>query len=627
MINILPKKISDKIAAGEIIERPVSIIKELVENSIDAGASQITVEIKKGGKAYIRVTDDGSGIAPDEVETAFLRHATSKITKAEELNSIHSLGFRGEALASIAAVTRTSLITKVRSEQNGRRIVIHGGDVIENKPVGCPDGTTIVVTDLFYNVPARREFLKGDGAESAQITELVTELALCYTSVRFQLTNNGNIIFTTSGSGDNKATIKSLYRGHEYQNLIEVKPPGADGISLRGYISKPSITFNSRKAQIFFVNGRIVESKLLERGVSDGYRERMFSGRFPLAFLFIELDPVAVEVNIHPSKRQIRFHDDAKIREFIAESIRIALMSDVAVVSAFDNYKKFKKKFHEKSEEKSVENKGQVDLKHILSTKRVAEENVGYICPYSDGEESNPEHDDTRINGQSASKECEPIVNEYNFGNEAAKADIILSPDEPKLKPFDFSALNVTGIIFDTYISAVDGGGFYLIDQHAAQERIFYEKLVGEYMSDEKPSQVLLSPLTVNVTLAESEHDEMWLDLLRRMGYDIENFGPGVYIIRQIPYFMEISEAENFIKSFVAQLEDDSDLRNRVIVDKLITKSCKQSIKANDRISLEEAEALITDLTSCNNPFSCPHGRPTFIRFSKYDIEHMFKRA
>ena len=596
MIRLLDKSVSDKIAAGEVIERPISIVKELVENALDAGADSVVVEIKNGGKSYIRVTDNGCGIPSEEAETAFLRHATSKISTAADLDAIDTLGFRGEALASIAAVTRTEVITKTKGSKTGTRLILHGGRVITKEKTGCPDGTTIIVTDLFYNTPARLKFMKTDSAESGLIIDFMSQMALAYKDVKFRLINNGRILFSTQGDGNRLNTILRVYHDVDSRNMVPVCH-SEDGISVDGYISTPAFSKTTRGSQIYFVNGRVVSSKVIEKGVSEGYRERLFEGRYPVVYLFLHVDPHTIDVNIHPNKREVRFNEESMITDFIARAIRDALSSEDAVVDAGNIFKgrensisssKVYERVFEPLREKTEEK--QVDIKQILSTIE------------------NPYKAKTESESESESESKIPIY-------------------APKFKPFDFSQLKVTGVIFDTYITAVDESNFYLIDQHAAQERIFYEKLVGEYESAEKVRQPLLVPLVINVSLSVSENSFHWLDALSRMGFTVNEFGPGTFRITEIPMFMELSEAEDFINQFIENINERTDLSNSVVIDKLIMMSCKAAVKANDKLSDGEVKALINDLSSCINPFSCPHGRPTFIRLTHYEIEKMFKRV
>ncbi|MCI7619353.1 MAG: DNA mismatch repair endonuclease MutL [Firmicutes bacterium] len=605
MIKVLDKNVADKIAAGEVIERPISIVKELVENALDAGADNLVVEIKNGGKTYIRVTDNGCGIPCEEVETAFLRHATSKIETASDLDAIDTLGFRGEALASIAAVTRTELVTKTADRKTGTRLVLHGGAVILKEQTGCPDGTTIVITDLFYNTPARLKFMKTDSAESGLIIDFISQMALAYKNVKFRLINNGKILFSTLGDGNRLNTILRVYNDVDARNMVPVSFK-EDGIEIEGYISTPAFSKTTRGSQIFFVNGRVVSSKVIERGVTAGYKERLFEGRYPVTYLFLHVDPHTIDVNIHPNKREVRFDHETLVTDFISRAIRDALSTKDAVVDAGNLFRNMDKKispskvyervfepFREKEPEKISRKEDQVDIKQLLSTIE------------------NPASEETSTKAIHHEEGTGPSIEIY----------------EPQLKPFDFSELEITGVIFDTYITAVDGSSFYLIDQHAAHERIFYEKLVGEYESSEKARQSLLVPLIINVSLAVSENHFDWLDALAKMGFTIDEFGSGTFRITEIPMFMELSEAEDFVNQFIENINDSTNLSNKVVIDKLIMMSCKAAVKANDVLRMDEIRALINDLSSCINPFSCPHGRPTFIRLTHYEIEKMFKRV
>ena len=626
MIRVLDKSVADKIAAGEVIERPVSIVKELVENAVDSGARSIVTEIKNGGKSYIRVTDNGCGIPREEAETAFLRHATSKIRTAGDLSAIETLGFRGEALASIAAVTHTEMVTKTADAKSGTRILIHGGEVISSGPTGCPDGTTVLVTDLFYNTPARAKFLKSDSAESGRIINLISQIALAYPEIKFRLVNNGNILFSTAGNGDLLSAILSVYKLKEYEDLIPVNY-SREKTRITGYISKPSLSRTSRKDQIFFVNGRVVESRVLERGVSEGYRERLFEGRFPVVFLFLQTDPADLDVNIHPNKRQVRFEREEETAELVAEAVRASLGTREAVIQAKDV---FRNKVFANDEK---EDREQVDIKQILKTKREESKRISDLQQFHKYEATQKR----RVEEDRGEREIFPVpyvspadersIDETGKEKEsvATKPELII--ESPVLSPFDFDELHLTGSIFGTYITAVDEDSFYLIDQHAAHERVFYEKLVGEYMADEKLRQPILTPILIEVPPAVSESRYTWMDSLGEMGFSIEEFGQNSYIIREIPTFMDISEAEEFVHIYLDSITEGTDLNNTVVINKLITKSCKSAVKAHDYLSAEEMKSLIDQLKACRNPFSCPHGRPTFIKFSQYEIERMFKRT
>lgn len=611
MIRVLDKAIADKIAAGEVIERPVSIVKELVENSVDAGASSITVEIKNGGKSYIRVTDNGIGIASEEASTAFLRHATSKIASVKDLDAINTLGFRGEALASIAAVTSCELITKTADSKMGTRLLMRGGLPVRNEFTGCPDGTTIIITDLFYNTPARLKFMKSDGAESGMIIDFVSQVALAYKEIKFCLINNGKILFTTPGDGNRLNTIIRIYHDIDAKNMVPVSY-SEEGLSLEGYISTPAMSRTTRGSQIFFVNGRVVSSKVMEKGVTLGYKERLFEGRYPVTYLFLHVNPETIDVNIHPNKREVRFDDEVLISEFISRGIKEALGTKEAIVDAGNIFKQeknvpYKNIFVEDGFSKKSEVREQVDIKSLLSTLK----------------EETPKE---KIENTEPDKAVTPSEDlKSDIENTPDKAEIMI--DTPVIKPFDITELQVTGVLFNTYITAVDEDNFYLIDQHAAHERIFYEKLVGEYDASEKARQPLLTPLIINTSIASDLNRTDWLKSLEEMGFTIDEFGPDTYRITEIPMFMELSEAEDFVNKFIENIHSSTDLRNTVVIDKLIMMSCKAAIKANDRLSADEVSVLLKDLSKCINPFSCPHGRPTFIKMTKYEIEKMFKRV
>ncbi|MGN1381290.1 MAG: DNA mismatch repair endonuclease MutL [Eubacterium sp.] len=679
MIQVLDKNVSDKIAAGEVIDRPVSVIKELVENSIDAGASAITVEIRHGGKEYMRVTDDGCGIPSAETETAFLRHATSKIQKAEDLDSIESLGFRGEALASIAAVTRTTLITRTKDSPAGRKVVLHGGRVLSNDPVGCPVGSSMVVSDLFYNTPARKQFLKSDSAESGRIIELLSELAIAYCRIRFQVVNSGRLVFATSGSGNLKETIISVYHQKDYEQLLPLKYE-EKGIRITGCISRPSLTRPSRRNQTYFVNGRVVKSRVLERGVTEGYKRRMFDGRYPVVFLLLESDPGTLDVNIHPSKKEVRFHDDRLIQDTVTHAVRQTLATLDAAVDVQDYY--LRQENAAESKESRVQGCMFSDATsgsepsgsdQTASSDTPFTDSVQESFSVSSGKEARTQKAEGHsFHGSSGSgkgkaeragdsaglkfwqnyasqldlkqilqkrrKEKEQQLEE-KAQNTAGAASGQGKTKDPRLDfdlqlegpaPFSFSDLTLKGCIFNTYIMAEGPDGFYLFDQHAAHERCFYEELVGAYLTEKKVRQPILMPIVLETEPAVTAAESFWRPPLENMGYSIENFGPDTYRIGEIPSFMSISEAEDFAKDFLDQAGADPEsagqLRNNIVIDKLITRSCKRAVKAHEKLTDAEMHALIRQLSECKNPFSCPHGRPTFIRFTRRDLEKFFKR-
>lgn len=652
MIKVLEKHIADKIAAGEVVDRPVSIVKELVENAVDAGATSIVVEMKNGGKSYIRVTDDGCGIPADQVETAFLRHATSKIQTVKDLDAIGTLGFRGEALASIGAVSRTEILTKTRDSKTGTRVLFHGGEVLTHEQTGCPDGTTLIVTDLFYNTPARLKFLKSDSAESGMIIDFMSQMALAYKDIKFRLINNGNVLFATNGDGNRFNTIVRVFKNVDPKNMTAVQYEEGK-LKLEGYISTPAQSKNSRSSQIFFVNGRVVHSKVMEKGLMEGYRERIFEGRHPVAYLFLETDPADLDVNIHPNKREVRFDKEADIIDFMTRAIRSCLNTEAAMVSGTSLFKENTAEYRAEAKKEK-----QVDIKSFLSS-QVKKDTFDYKPAPKPESAAKPAAESAKpaapirpiapitpiVPIKPAAKATVPSGNADSKPVPAESAAIPVKPqsqttivkrpepEQPKLsvkpavmKPFDFDDLHITGSIFNTYITAVSGDTFYLIDQHAAHERIFYEKLVREYEEEEKTRQPIMIPLMLTVDLKTDEDKFSWLTALTKMGYTIDEFGQGTYRISEIPTFMTLEEAEDFANDFIEQISESTNLRNTVIIDKLIMKSCKSAVKGGDSLSLAELQALMKDLANCVNPFSCPHGRPTFVKLTKYEIERLFKR-
>lgn len=586
MIKVLDSFTADKIAAGEVIERPVSAVKELIENSIDAGASQIIVEIRGGGKSYIRITDDGCGIAADEAETAFLRHATSKISSISDLDQIASLGFRGEALASIAAVSRLTMVSRTAEESSGIKLVMHGGKVISSERTGANKGTTIIAEDLFYNTPARRKFMKSDSREASAVIELVQQYAICYAGIKFMMISSGRTVFTTRGDGDIIAAADALYPDLHAGRLIAV-----EGSGIKGYVSDPGTTRTNRKGQLFFVNGRLVDSQVIERGLTDGYSGRIFSGH-PIAILFIDQEPRDIDVNIHPGKREIRFLRQDEVRQKITDAVNAAVMSGRGIPEAHAP--------------KSAPAPAAAYNSEI--SERPSESEQRFIRDYLSELERRP-----APAGPSAPSYEVPEVREE-----------MSSFDSAPPAPFDFSDLVFRGYIFDTYIIMQGGDSLYIFDQHAAHERVFYEKFMEGYRNSTHIPQPVLTPFTIEVSadvyLRERDH----LDALRQMGYEIEDFGGTTFMVRAVPEYMTVEEAEGFATGWFEGRDEPGG--NETVRDKLIMRSCKSAVKANDSLSEIEINDLLKKLSECGNPFSCPHGRPTFIKVTRYEIERSFKR-
>ena len=613
MIRALPREISDKIAAGEVVERPVSIVKELIENAVDAGANAITCEIRKGGKEYIRVTDNGCGIPSGEVELAFMRYATSKIATEEDLNAIGTLGFRGEALASIAAVSRVELVTKPAEQKTGTRIRLEGGVCEEITEAACEDGTTIIVTDLFYNTPARRKFLKPDNAEAGLVSDYVSKMALAYPDVRFRLVSNGTILYSTLGKGDLRSAILTLYSPQMARGLVAVEGEDAQepDRSLAGFVSMPAYSRNNKRMQVFFVNGRWVKSKVMEDALEEAFSDKLFEGRHPAAFLFLTVDPSRVDVNIHPHKTEIKFYDERGVSDFMIRAIRSSLLKQEGIAEASS-------------------------IARPLS--REAE--TVYAKPYEtlDFEPSTGHEDMPAASGYISIVDINPLQEtEEKQRTDNLFARLREDADREKLQVqeemtpyggtprFLFSSLTIIGEAFATYIIAKDETHVYMIDQHAAHERILYEELLKIFNGAEASSQPILAPILLQLGAISRTSLAERIELLDTLGYKIEDFGMGDVIIKEIPSCMGLKEAEDFAVHILQQdtiKADDIRLKR----EELTQNACKAAIKGGDRLDPQEMKELFVRLDACENPFSCPHGRPTLIRFSQSDLERQFKR-
>lgn len=623
MIRALPRELSDKIAAGEVVERPVSIVKELIENSLDAGANSITCEIRKGGKEYIRVTDNGCGIPSGEVELAFMRYATSKIATEDDLNAIGTLGFRGEALASIAAVSRVELITKPAEQKTGTRIRLEGGVAEEIVEAACEDGTTIIVTDLFYNTPARRKFLKPDNSEASLISDYVSKMALAYPNVRFRLVSNGTILYSTLGKGDLKSAILTLYSPQMAKGLVSIEGESAsDGErNLAGFVSAPAYSRNNKRMQVFFVNGRWVKSKVMEDALEDAFSDKLFEGRHPAAFLFLEVDPRSVDVNIHPHKTEIKFYDERGVADFMIRAIRRSLLkqegiaesSGIAAPMNREAETVYAKPYT--PEEDSFELDGQEES--LRETEFLSIVDINQLPTPSKTERTDDLFAKMREESDRENLQVQEEIAVYG-----SKGSLRSTEDTPR---FLFSGLTIVGEAFATYIIAKDEDTLYLIDQHAAHERILYEQLIRIFNGAEAPSQPILAPVLLQLGSASKATVIEKLALLNELGYRIEEFGMGDVILKEIPACMSLQEAEDFAVSI---LEQDTGKTSGLQLkrEELTGNACKAAVKGGNKLDLLEMQELFAALDRCENPFSCPHGRPTLIRFSQSDLERQFKR-
>ena len=643
MINILDKDTIDKIAAGEVVERPASIVKELLENSIDAGSSLVTVEIKNGGIDLIRITDNGCGIPSREVKKAFLRHATSKIVSDKDLISIKSLGFRGEALSSIAAVSRCEMITKTRDELTGVRYYIEGGREVEYEEIGAPDGTSIIIRDIFYNTPARRKFLKTASTEGAHISELVEKLAMANTEIAFKFISNGQIKLQTNGSGNLKDIVYQLY-GKEISKALCNVDYEKNGIKIRGVVARPEVTRSSRSLENIFVNGRYIKDNIISKAVEDGFGDRLMQHQYPFCALNFDLD--GVDVNVHPRKMEVRFSDRNFVYDNTKEAVEEIFVTQSAVrevpVGKTSNEKKvfvntpepFENKRRDMSEmpEKVSQYKYEDVTKDTLHSTG-SDDEIKWTLPKENM--YNPKDDMSFIKDENIKRVYSDTnalsnksIKEVNVGNidDAAQSGIKpsqLSFFESESKKY----MKVIGQVFDTYWIVQLENEMYIIDQHAAHEKVMYERLLKESKANKLSSQMINPPIIVTLTDLEQNVLNEHMDEFRGIGFDIEEFGGKEYKINAIPnIFPSIPKAELFNEMLSDSTNYDVISPSELILAKVASMSCKAAIKGNMRISLLEANELFDELLSLDNPYNCPHGRPTVIKMTKQEIEKKFKR-
>lgn len=643
MISVLDKNTIDKIAAGEVVERPSSIVKELVENAIDSGASAISVEIKDGGISLVRVTDNGGGINKDEIKTAFLRHATSKITKAKDLFNIHTLGFRGEALSSISGIAKCEVISKPSAQLTGVRYVIEGGYEVSFEDVGAPVGTTMIVRDVFFNTPARRKFLKSVTTETAYITDLMEKFMLCNLDVSIRYIVNNQTRLQSSGNGDLKEVIYQIYGREVHKALVEVDHK-ADDISIKGFIAKPEISRSNRNQLIYFVNGRYVKDKHIIKAIEDGYADRMMQHKYPFAVLMIEINTEIVDVNVHPSKMEIRFSEESYIYEKVKEAIESSLKKAYMIREAkIDEEKKssLKRSFERLPEpfEKNKlsllnkdENRSQIKAKET----ETKEEFLKDLPQIDLSEKTNYPPDKIQIDPEIFRYNVNHLLERTLLSDSGKNSEFIEKYEdkkEPSFEQLDFmdkkasQKRNIIGQIFDTYWIVEFDKSMYIIDQHAAHEKVLYERFLKQLDNEEIASQIISPAGVISLSSIEADAVEKHLASLRKLGFEIEHFGGREYSISAIPTILPSIDKEVWLKELITELlEVDSAKNTESILEKIASMSCKAAIKGNQRISYEEARILIDELLELDNPYNCPHGRPTVIQMTKTEIEKKFKR-
>ncbi|ESL04472.1 DNA mismatch repair protein [Catonella morbi ATCC 51271] len=720
IINLLDKDTINKIAAGEVIEGPAAVVKELVENAIDADANSVTVEIKDGGTSLIRVTDNGKGIGSDDIKTAFLPHATSKIKTADDLVLVSSLGFRGEALASIAAVSEVEVLTKTADEISGIRYVINGGKEEANEPIGTPEGTTFVVRNIFYNTPARKKFLKTAATEGRYVGEVMEHMAVSHPEIAFKFILNGQVKLQTMGNGSLKDVLFYIYGKETTANIIPVNNPDAEGelvngLSVRGYIGKPSLTRGNKEYENYFINGRFIKNKVITRAIEDAYKSFLMQHRFPFTCLLISVDSSLVDVNVHPAKLEVRFSDTESLYRLIFHEVDNALrkkdlLPDMGVkqvpdkqplVREFKSVSKSEKtegyvipdipmpEPFEKSRQgewkkelkpvfmqesfvaekvkrdeaspliksevyaplvsnpaadvnsselnKILENKNEISFDNLDEDKKSNAANVNSTFVEDDKKTAGNEHIESVEEEGTAYKK----ISDYN--EEETAINIKTTTVEPgsetdnELSSEDFKGgilakkalpdIKIIGQIFGTYWIMEFDGSVYMIDQHAAHEKVMYEKFVKEISANKVTSQNLLPPVVVTLSGSQRQIVEEISNYLHKLGFEIEPFGGNEYVIKAVPTeLFGISEKEMFFDIIDQYSLEGKKATPDTVLSKLATMACKAAIKGNMNISLLEVKALIEELMSLDNPYNCPHGRPTMIFMSKSDVEKKFKR-
>lgn len=640
-IQILSEETIDKIAAGEVVERPLSVVKELVENAIDAGASAVTVEIKEGGISFIRVTDNGEGIEKSQIKNAFYRHATSKLHDASELTAIGTLGFRGEALSSIAAVSQVELITKTKEDLTGTRYVIEGAVEKEMQDVGVPAGTTILVKNLFFNTPVRKKFLKSPTTEGSYINELCERMALSKPDISFQFIQNGQMKFHTSGNGDLKELVYRIYGKDVAKEIIPVNQKGKD-ISVYGVLGKPTLCRSNRNFENYFVNGRYIKSSLISKAAEDGYASYMMQHKFPFFILNIDISKELVDVNVHPTKMDVRFSNSEYFYDYISATIRSVLkMQELIPEVSFNEEKKetsAKKetpilKGPEPFEALRMESAGkQSDFPSVLAEDpglyQISTEDVSVKTPLSLRESAivpsvigTPKDESLSHTPVSSNViKAEQVV--Y-----AAKPEQISLFETPFLSKEAENEYEILGQIFDTYWLIAYGEKLLIMDQHAAHEKVKYERLVRQYKEKSIDTQILNPPVIVSMSSKERTILEEYLPYFEELGFTLEDFGSNEMALRTVPLDLYGQNEKEMFLSLLDELCSDMPRgKQELIYEKIASMSCKAAVKGNNRLSYEEAKELIQELMTLENPYHCPHGRPTIISMTKYELEKKFKR-
>lgn len=636
-IQVLDQVTIDKIAAGEVVERPASVVKELVENAIDAKAAAVTVEVKEGGISFMRIADNGCGIDREDVPGAFLRHSTSKIRNAEDLEHISSLGFRGEALSSIAAVSQVELITKTPEDSFGTRYMISGGKEEGMEDIGAPDGTTFLVRQLFYNVPARRKFLKTAMTEAGHVSDLMTRMALSHPHISFQFINNGQSKLHTSGNGNLRDVIYHIYGREIAANLINVTYE-KNGIRITGYIGAPLISRGNRNFETYFINGRYVKSSIIYKAIEDAYKDFTMQHKYPFTVLHIEVVGEDVDVNVHPTKMEVRFHNQQMVYNSIYEAVDQALHEKELIPEVTIDVPKAVPKAQVKPEpvarSKEVIQPEVNKSAKVQPEKASGERDLDYFMEQMKKRVMSYHQQNSSAEVKGKSEIFKPQVQVDRVKEAAASYRAKQSPEQMTL--FDGKLLDkekranykIIGQVFDTYWLVEFDNSLYIIDQHAAHERVLYEKTLREMKTREFTSQMISPPVILNLTMQEAQLLRAYMDQFTRIGFEFEEFGQDSYAVRSVPANLFSIAKKELLMEMIDSLSEEVHRRqsSELLDEKIASMSCKAAVKGNMRLSAQEVDALIGELLKLDNPYHCPHGRPTIISMSKRELEKKFKR-
>ena len=644
-IQVLDQSTINKIAAGEVIERPSSVVKELVENAIDAGATAITIEIKEGGISFIRITDNGSGIAPEEIKLAFLRHSTSKIKSIEDLMNVSSLGFRGEALSSIAAVSQIELVTKTADSFTGIRYVIEGGKEVSFEEVGAPDGTTFMIRNLFFNTPVRRKFLKTAATEAGYINALLEHLSLSHPDISFRFISNNQNRLHTSGNMNLKDIIYSVYGRDITKNLIELDVSTQD-IHITGFIGKPAICRGNRGFENYYINGRYIKSHIITRAIEEAYRGFIMPHNYPFTALHFQINPSILDVNVHPTKMELRFSKNEFVYQFVLDAITDALNRRELIPEVKPSVTVAESAMQNTTTQQnaSAQPEPPIPSMSVQKPSRLPEPFEAERLPdLAEKSLSDTVSESVTPYGTHNTQSRQNIQNIQNIQNTHNTQNVRDSQDtQQTAKPaeqmnlFEDKLLDVNhkqdyriiGQLFDTYWLIEFEDSFYMMDQHAAHEKILYERLMKQFHEKTYHSQMIMPPVILTLSLREEQIlKENW-KTFTALGYEIEEFGGKEYKVTGLPAELPtVIDCKQLLIELIDTIADESATHDpERITEKVASMSCKAAVKGNNRLSFKEAEELMRELMEAENPYNCPHGRPTLIKMTKYEIERKFKR-